>query len=162
VVKVAVGSVRCGDTGHVAGTSRWGLTPRQSIERECGRRGKSAVVAGCRALVRGDQVDARLLLALGGPGAQKFLDGQPHPDTYWLRVWGLRGLLWAWDDAALPELCLALRDDAWRVREMAFKVISRNLLGDFTPEAAAGGEDAVARVREAALRALTQLTASGA
>jgi hypothetical protein len=138
------------------------MTPRQSVERECTRRGKDEVVDGCRRLIRRDPIDPQLVLALGGPAAGKFLDGQPHADTYWLRVWGLRGLLWAWDDAAMPEVRLALGDHAWRVREMAFKVISHHLLGDFTSDADAGREDEVPRVRQAARRALTHLTASGA
>lgn len=102
------------------------------------------------------------MLALGGPGADTFFDGQPHADIYFLRVWGLRGLLWAWDDTAMPEVRLALSDEAWRVREMAFKVIARYLLGDFTADAAAGREDEVPRVQRAAHRALTHLTANGA
>ena len=116
------------------------MTPRQSIERECARRAKDEVVDGCRRLVRQDPVDPQLVLALGGPAADKFFDGQLHADTYWLRVWGLRGLLWVWDDTALPEVRLALGDEASRVREMAFKVISAQLLGDFLPDAAAGRE----------------------
>ena len=75
---------------------------------------------------------------------------------------GRRGLLWAWDDAALPELQLALDDEAWRIREMAFKVITRRLLGDFIPDAAAARNDPVPRVRQAAHRALTHLTAGRA
>lgn len=138
------------------------MTPRQSIDQECLRRGKDEVVEGCRRLIRGEPVDDQLVLALAGPAADKFFDGQPHDDTYWLRVWGLRGLLWAWDATAMPEVRLALGDEAWRVREMSFKVISHHLLGDFTPEAAAGREDAVPRVREAAHRALAHLTASRA
>jgi hypothetical protein len=138
------------------------MTPQQSIERECTRRGKDEVVDGCRRLVRQEAVDPQLVRALGGPGADKFFDGRPHADTYWLRVWGLRGLLWAWDDTAMREVRLALGDDAWRVREMAFKVISHHLLGDFTADAAAGREDEVPRVRQAAHQALTHLTASRA
>lgn len=143
-------------------SERWGVTPRQSIEREGARRGEEQVVAGCRRLLRREPVDPQLLLSLGGPGAEKFLDEQPRADAYWLRVWGVRGLLWAWDDAALPELRLALDDEAWRVREMAFKVITRRLLGDFIPDAAAARNDPVPRVRQAAHRALTHLTAGRA
>jgi hypothetical protein len=72
---------------------------------------------------------------------------------------GLRGLLWARDDTALPELRLALDDEEWRAREMALKVISRHLLGVFIPDAAAASDDPVPRVRQAARRALTQLAA---
>jgi hypothetical protein len=137
------------------------MTPQQSIERECARRGRVDVITGCRALVRGEQVDADLLLALGGPGARKFLDGALHDDAYWLRVWGARGLLWVWDDAARGEVLLAVRDPAWRVREMAFKVIARHEIDDLVTEVAAARSDPVPRVRQAADRALTVLTAAG-
>jgi len=119
------------------------------------------VITGCRALVRGELADADLLLALGGPAARKFLDGDVHDDTYWLQVWGARGLLWVWDDAARPEVVLAIRDPAWRVREMGLKVVARHLIGDLVTEVAAARNDPVLRVRQAADRALTVLTASG-
>jgi hypothetical protein len=138
------------------------MTPRQSIERECTLRGKDEGVHGCRRLLRREQGDPQLVFTFGGPAADKFFDGEPHADTYWLRVWGLRGLLWAWDGKAIPEVRLALDDEAWRVREMAFKVISHHPLGDFIPDAADGREDAIPRVREAADRALTHLTANRA
>lgn len=136
------------------------MTPRQSIERECHRRGRQDVIVGCRALVRDEPTDPQLVLALGGPGAAPYLDGHRRADSYWLRVWGVRGLLWAWDDSALPELALALHDDAWRVREMALKVVARHLLGGFLREAARAREDPVPRVRQAADRAVVLLTAS--
>jgi hypothetical protein len=143
-------------------SSHWGVTPQQSIERECARRGRADVIAGCRALVRGEQVDPELLVALGGPGATKFLDGAVRNDTYWLRAWGVRGLLWAWDDAATAELRLALDDDAWRVREMALKVIARHQVADLVDETAAARSDTVPRVSRAADRALALLTARNA
>lgn len=146
----------------MAASSHWGLTPRESIAAECRRRGQAAVVAGCRDLLAGRRVDPRLLLALGGPGATKFLDGDEHPDTYWLRVWAVRGLLWAWDDEALPELLAATADDAWRVRELAAKVVARHLVGDALEPVAALRDDPVERVRAAAERAVVRLTASGA
>ncbi|MGN6300470.1 MAG: HEAT repeat domain-containing protein [Angustibacter sp.] len=146
----------------MAATSRWGLTPRQSIEAECRRRGGDAVVAGCRELLAGRPVDPALLLALGGPGATKFLDGGEHDDIYWLRVWAARGLLWAWDDEALPELLAATVDDAWRVREMAAKVVARHEVGEALDRVVALRDDPVARVRAAAERAVVRLTAAGA
>jgi HEAT repeats len=81
---------------------------------------------------------------------------------YWLRVWGARGLLWVWDDSALGALRFALEDDAWRVREMAVKVVARHRLGDALASVAALQEDPVPRVRAAASRAVTVLTAAGA
>jgi len=120
------------------------------------------VVEGCRALLRGEADDPDLVLALGGPAARKFFDGEDHDDRYWLRVWATRGLLWVWDDDATPELRLALGDESWRVREMALKVIARQRIGDLATEVAHARHDPVARVRQAADRALVLLTADGA
>jgi hypothetical protein len=142
--------------------THWGRTPRESIEAECARRGQGAVVAGCRALLHGEPVDPPLLHALAGPAAAKFLDGRPHDDTYWLRVWAVRGLLWAWDDAALPELRTAAEDPSWRVREMAAKVVARHRVGDVLDDVVALRDDPVVRVRRAAERAVVRLTASRA
>ena len=137
------------------------MTPQQSIEGECTRRGRAAVIEGCRELLRGEPVDPDLLVSLGGPAASKFLDGAEHHDTYWLRVWGARGLLWAWDAAAIPEVVLAVGDESWRVQEMGLKVIARHLIGDLVTEVAAARRDPVPRVRQAADRALEALTRSG-
>jgi hypothetical protein len=149
--------------GVVAG-SHWGVTPRQSIEAECARRGTPAVLAGCAALITGDYADRGLILALGGPGAGRLLDGGSHADDYWFRVWGTRGLLWAWQDtaAARKALGVALRDESWRVREMAAKVVARHAVGDALPAVAALRDDPVPRVRAAAHRAVATLTAAGA
>ena len=81
---------------------------------------------------------------------------------YWLRVWGARGLLWAWDEIAVASVTAALRDDHWRVREMACKVIARHQVGDALPVVAELRDDPVPRVREAAARAVVLLTAAGA
>src|SRR5271155_4636998 len=110
-------------------SSQWGMTPRQSIEAECARRGASAVVAGCVDLLAGgDPEDEDLLMALAGPMARHVLDG--HAGPYWFRVWGARGLLWAWEESATPAVVRATADEAWRVREMAAKVIARHRVGD--------------------------------
>jgi hypothetical protein len=85
-----------------------------------------------------------------------------HDDAYWLRVWGARGLLWAWDEAAAGDVRRELDDDSWRVREMALKVIARQRLGECVSAVADARSDPVPRVRKAADRALTVLTTSGA
>jgi HEAT repeat protein len=136
--------------------SAWGMTPRQSIEAECVRRGKSAVVSGCIELLGGNYADENLLSALGGPTAHYVLDG--HEGPYWFRVWAARGLLWAWDDSALPAIVEASADESWRVREMAAKVIARHRLGDALDAVALLREDPVARVRAAAERAVVTIT----
>ncbi|MBB1151741.1 MULTISPECIES: HEAT repeat domain-containing protein [Amycolatopsis] len=144
------------------GRSVWSLTPQQSIEAECARRGRPAVVDGCAKLIVGEPVDESLIRALGGPGADKFFDGAQHDDLYWFRVWGARGLLWAWEESATPAILAALEDESWRVREMGLKVIARHLLGDALEAAAALRDDSVLRVREAARRAVVLLTQAGA
>ncbi|MFL6142463.1 MAG: HEAT repeat domain-containing protein [Labedaea sp.] len=137
-------------------------TPRQRIEAECRRRGRPALVAGCVRLIRGDESDIGLIAVLGGDTANWYLGGG-HPDQrYWSRVWAARGLLWVWDTAGLDALLLALRDPAWRVREMAAKVVARHLVGDALPMVAALREDPVPRVRAAAVRAVARLTEAGA
>jgi HEAT repeat protein len=138
-----------------------GVTPRQRVEAECARRGRDAVVADCIALLGGAE-DLALLRSLVGAGADKFSDGREHHDTYWFRVWALRGLLWAWDPRATPCVRRALGDEAWRVREMAAKVAARHLVGDATDELAALRDDAVPRVRHAAGRALVRIGNAGA
>ncbi len=101
-----------------------------------------------------------MVRALGGPHA---LDVTDEPvNGYWLRVWATRGLLWAWDDRATPAVCAALHDEAWRVREMAAKVVARHRVADALPVVAALHRDPVLRVRVAAQRALTAVTDASA
>jgi HEAT repeat len=145
-------------------TSFWQLTPRQSIEAECARTGKPSVVDRCVALLDGRGPDLGFVAVLAGPGADFIADQAPGDETnlYWLRVWATRGLLWAWDDRALPSLRAALTDPAWRVREMAAKVVARHRLGDLLAPVAELRADPTSRVRVAADRAVRQLTEAGA
>ena len=138
------------------------MTPRRSIAAECERRGKAAVVSGCTDLLQGRTgVDDALLLALAGPAAEGVLDGQAGGKTgYWPRVWAARGLLHAWDDRATAAIIQATTDDAWRVREMAAKVIARHRIGNAFTAVAELRNDPVHRVRAAAERAVVLLTAS--
>jgi HEAT repeat protein len=147
--------------------SHWGMTPRQSVEQECGRRGTAEVVAGCVTLLEGGDADYDLVYAIGGPAADPVLGPHPRRDQrYFLRVWGARALLYAWDDGAQERtaaaLVAALADESWRVREMAAKVVARRKLGDALAAVAGLRGDPVPRVRAAAERAVTVLTAAGA
>ena len=139
--------------------SLWGMTPGESVEAECGRRGTAAVVAGCVALLDQRRVDDALVFALGGPAASSILGGGQQ---YWLRVWAARALLYTWDETARPAVVAALADEAWRVREMAAKVAARRLLGEAVEALAGLGDDPVPRVRRAAERATAILTAASA
>jgi hypothetical protein len=141
----------------------WGQSPRQSIEAEAARRGRGSLVAGCVALLRGQETDEGLVIALAGPAARAVLDGSSRTDQrYWLRVWGARGLRWCWGDEALPAVSQALADPCWRVREMAAKIVARHVLGDALPEVAVLRDDPVPRVAAAAFRALAVLAAARA
>ena len=139
----------------------WRPTPRQSIAAECERRGNAAVVAGCIDLLHGRQdTDDALLIALAGPAAEAVLDGSAGSgEGYWPRVWAARGLLHAWDDSATEAIIHATHDAAWRVREMAGKVVARHRVGDALDAVAALRDDPVPRVRAAAQRAVVILTA---
>jgi hypothetical protein len=142
--------------------SVWELTPKQSIELECARRGRAEVVAGCIRLLRCQDVDDELVIALGGPMAQGLLDaGLPQVHRYWLRVWGARGLLHVYGDEAEASVIAALADQHWRVREMAAKVVARHQVGAALTAVAELRGDPVARVRVTAGRATMVLTAAG-
>ena len=139
------------------------MTPRQSIESECERRGSRAVIRGCVDLLEGRDVDDGLVMALGGPAAETVLGGREGgKGGYWPRVWAARGLLYAWDDDATPAIVSAATDESWRVREMAAKVAARHGLGAALSAMARLRADPVPRVRAAAERALQRLTAAGA
>lgn len=147
--------------------SLWGTTPRRSIEDACREWGARVVVRRCVQLIGGGDAEPALIAALGGPQAPRFLDA-PADQRYWLRVWGVRGLLWALSVPDAPPadgetitaaLVGALGDEHWRVREMAAKVVARYRLDDAQPVVAGLLADDTPRVRVAAARALRLLTA---
>jgi hypothetical protein len=123
------------------------------------------VVDGCIAVLQGNAygVDDTLVVALGGPPAQRILSGHSRADPdMWKRVWATRGLLWAWDDRATPALALALGDESWRVREMAVKVVRRHLVGELLSKVADMRIDPAARVRVVAESAVARLVSARA
>ena len=134
-------------------SSHWDKTPKQSVEQECELRGRAAVVNGCVALLSGKPVDDELILALGGPPAEWVRTGEPSGPDYWQRVWGARGLLYAWDDSARAAVLQALDDEAWRVRDMALKVVARRGIEEAVDQVARLQSDSSARVRASAARA---------
>jgi HEAT repeats len=145
----------------VAARSGWELTPSQSIQIECARRGRDQVVVGCVALLRRQEVDDNLVIALGGPMSEIVLnDGPRQVNQYWRRVWGARGLLHCYGDQAEQAVIEALADEHWRVREMAAKVVARYQVGAAFDAVAGLRDDPVPRVRAAAERAMARLTAT--
>ena len=138
-------------------------SPAKRVAAECARRGRTAVIRGCVDILDGRGVDEDLVVVLGGTGAEYVLSGREGgPDGPWPRVWAARGLLHAWDDSATSAVVGAVGDPAWRVREMALKVIARHRVGDASDVAVAAADDPVERVRAASARAVAILTAAGA
>jgi len=75
--------------------------------------------------------------------------------SYWARTWALRLLLHLGvDGGAAPAVHAALRDEAWRPREMALKVIAAHGLPAEADDLVALLDDPVARVRAQAERVL--------
>lgn len=74
-----------------------------------------------------------------------------------MRVWGARGLLYAWHGSARSAVRSALEDEAWRVREMALGVVARRGLSEERASVEAMRQDESARVRAAATKALRRL-----
>jgi HEAT repeat protein len=64
-----------------------------------------------------------------------------------------------WDDEAAPSILAALSDDAWRVREMATRVVIRHRLSGAIPRVKRLRNDPNPRVRKAAERAVIDLSA---
>ena len=144
-------------------TSRWSDSPRTSVARYCDRVGEHALVTSLIGLLEGDELSTELGEVLAGPASRPVLaGGAGGPSGYWPRVWALRGLLYAFDDRATPSVVAATADAAWRVREMALKVIARHRLDEGLEAAARCQGDDVARVRAAAARALVRLVSAGA
>jgi hypothetical protein len=138
------------------------MTPSQNVAAECQRRGAAGVVSGCIDLLEGREVDDGLVLALGGAPATYVLSGgEGGKQGYWPRVWAARGLLYVWEDRATPAIVRATADEAWRVREMAAKVIARQRVDDALEAVTGLRADQVPRVRSAADRAIARLTVSG-
>ncbi len=140
-------------------SSRWGISPAESVRRECALRGEGAVVSGCVALLTGEDADPGLIHALGGPPARWAVEGGEGGPAYWLKVWAARGLLYVYDESAAPAVIAALNDGHWRVREMASKVCGRQRIDAALPLLADAARDPRPRVSRAAESAIVRITA---
>lgn len=116
--------------------------------------GEAEVITRVLSLIDGNNEGEDFLLFVGGEHAQGILDGAPV--LYWPELWGMRALLHVWDASATGAVVNGLHNPAWRVREMAARVIAERqlpatlelleLLGDDTPRVRIGVARAIAAV----------------
>jgi len=104
-------------------------------------------------VVTGDLLD--LAMELGSIADRDWMaGGKPPGHAYWARVWAARALRYVWSSRATDAVARALGDEAWRVREMAARVVADRELAEAVPQLVACAADDVPRVRAAAVRAL--------
>jgi hypothetical protein len=138
----------------VPATASEDLPIEKRLAAAVAEQGEPKVVLRAVSLIAGNNEGDDFLLVVGGEHARGILDGAPV--LYWPELWGTRALLYVWDDSATVAVTAALKNQAWRVREMAARVAALRglavvddllgMLGDETP-----------RVRAAACRALGAL-----
>jgi len=135
-------------------------SPKDRVRDACARYGEAVIALWCADLLAGragfDDPAHPSIVWLGGPTAEAIIAKRLKPD-YWPRVWGARGLLYAWTPAAAPAVVAGLGDESWRVQEMSLKVVRLRELGEAAEVAAVLTADEIERVRKAAVRALARI-----
>jgi hypothetical protein len=100
------------------------------------------------------------------PEVMSYLAGENGPrwvelgfgvQSYFVRTWALRAMLYAWDESASTTVIDALEDEHWRPREMALKVVAKRLIDSDVDAVARLRDDPVPRVQAAARRAMELL-----
>ncbi|WP_367948821.1 HEAT repeat domain-containing protein [Microbacterium sp. NC79] len=135
------------------------LSPERRLAAAVERYGQRDVVTLALSLLAGNHESEEFLLYVGGAHAQGILDGAPV--LYWPELWGARALLHVWDDSVIDDsaralMIGALSNSAWRVREMAARLVAARNLAATTKLVALLGDE-VPRVRAAAATALSTL-----
>lgn len=135
--------------------------PRVLIGLAVQRWGERGLMDRCVRLYREMSwgAEPELMSYLAGRKGTKWVELGFGVQSYFVRTWALRAMLYGWDESASPTVIKALDDEHWRPREMALKVIARRLTAGDVAAVERLSEDPVPRVRVAALRALTQLRA---
>lgn len=124
-------------------------SPRELVREASRRYGEDFIAHWCGDLLRGEPA--------GDEPSLSWLGGKYGWSEYWTRVWGARGLLYAWTPAVAPIIVAALEDPAWRVREMSAKVVRLREIGEAGDTLSGLVSDEVPRVRRAAVRALARV-----
>lgn len=84
----------------------------------------------------------------------KLLGGMDAIEPYMARVWAGQALLHAWHHQAADVVHLALRDEAWQVREVAAQLIRQHQLSYVDELVELLADDAYPHVRISAARAI--------
>lgn len=122
--------------------------PRKLVGRACDRYGREAVVSWCVRLLLGEPARA------DDPDIS-WLGGHAGWSAEWPRVWAARALDYVFTPAATPAISAGLRDDSWRVQEMACNVVGHQGVVGLRDQLVGLLEHETERVRRAAARALT-------
>jgi hypothetical protein len=135
--------------------------PRELVNEAVDDYGIHPVIDMCLALLDGNTDYDRLPLPLsylGGGQAVSALNRDPRlaarGQDFWPRVWGARGLRYVWLPYAEPGVVAALPDPAWRVQEMAAKVVAQRELTSAADALVPLLTGETTRVRVAAIRAM--------
>ena len=124
--------------------------PRRLVARACDRFGRVAVVQWCIRLLAGE------------PGRDSdpditWLGGQHGWEAAWHRVWAARALSYIYLPEAAAAISAGLRDESWRVQEMACNVVGAQGLTHLREDVERLVDHETERVSRAAARALVQL-----
>lgn len=102
--------------------------------------------------------EPELMSFLAGAKGDRWVELGFGVQSYFVRTWALRAMLYAWDESASTTVIEALEDEHWRPREMALKVVAKRLIDDDIDAVARLRDDPVPRVQAAARRALERLS----
>jgi hypothetical protein len=123
------------------------------------RWGQRGLMDRCAHLYReldwGDEPE--LMSYLAGDNGLRWVELGFGVQSYFVRTWALRAMLYAWDESASTTVIDALEDEHWRPREMALKVVAKRLIDSDVDAVARLRDDPVPRVQAAARRAMELL-----
>ena len=124
------------------------------------RWGQRGLMDRCVRLYRemdwGDEPE--LMSFVAGAAGPRWVELGFGTQSYFVRTWALRAMLYAWDDSASATVIDALEDEHWRPREMALKVVAKRRVDGDIDAVARLQDDPVPRVQAAARRALDRLS----
>ena len=134
--------------------------PSMLVGLAAARWGQRGLMDRCVRLYRemdwGDEPE--LMSFVAGAAGPRWVELGFGTQSYFVRTWALRAMLYAWDDSASATVIDALEDEHWRPREMAMKVVAKRRVDGDIDAVARLQDDPVPRVQAAARRALDRLS----